>query len=104
MSLFISVSQKETKKGNKLHAQEKKKRVIYFHFPDFVKIGEIRTAQGKTAKPSVYGICGHIPPKSYFLFSGTGRKGNKMGIRKSPVKSRLPELFIGFFIALFPFL
>lgn len=26
-----------------------------------------------------------------------------MGIRKSPVKSRLPELFIGFFIALFPF-
>lgn len=74
MSLFISVSQKETKKGNKLHAQGKKKRVVYFHFPDSMKIGEIRAAQGKTAEPSVYGICGHIPESVISFFQAQAQR------------------------------
>ena len=74
MSLFISVSQKETKRGKKLHAQGKKKRVIYFHFPDSLKKEEIRTAQGKTAKPSVYGICGHIPESVISFFQAQAER------------------------------
>lgn len=86
-----------------MYAQEKKGLAFYFHFPDSLKKRGIRTAQQGTRKPGVYGIRGHIPENVISLFSGTGRNGNKMGIRKSPVKSRLSGLFICLFIPLFPF-
>lgn len=86
-----------------MYAQEKERMGILFPFPGFPeKKGNKDGTAGNAEAQCLRYLRAH-PGKRYFPFLCTGRKGNKMGIRKKPVKSRFPGLFICCFIPLFPF-